>query len=61
MVLMVDLWVFFELDVVVVCVWCSSGGDHGVVAMVDQWLLWFWGFFFFFWLVVAGDHGVVAV
>ena len=47
---------FCRLDVVVVVVvhvWCNGGGDCGVAAMVDRWLLWFWVFSFFFgwWLL----------
>ena len=60
---------FCRLDVVVVRVWCSGGGDYGVAAMVDRQLLWFWVsffsfLFFFFLLVVAGvcgGGGVVVV
>ena len=50
---------FCRLDVVVVRVWCSGGGDYGVAAMVDRQLLWFWVsffsflFFFFCWWLLG--------
>ena len=54
---------FCRLDVVVVRVWCSGGGNCGVAAHGRSATALVLGFFFFFWLVVVGvcGHGGVVV